>query len=223
MSESGVINVISDRASVTYSDANKIADWVKPYVDYMNKNKFGIFEGDTNKKLNAGANITRNEIATVATRVMGLDVSKYSNVKLTFADKVDAWAQPYVKAAVGAGLINGDLDGATGKTYFRGSNNATREQVIKILVCIFMAKDGIVEDAATYYTAHKNNIDLIYNTYKFEDEAKVSGWAVPYMHMAVGKYEMVNGSLYNNKLYLYPKNNITRAEVAKMVACYLGY
>ncbi len=221
--ESGVLNIISDRASVTYSDANKIADWVKPYVDYMNNNKFGIFEGDTNKKLNAGGNITRNEIATVATRVMGLDVSKYSDVKLTFADKVDSWAQPYVKAAVGAGLINGDLDGTTGKTYFRGSNNATREQVIKILVCICMAKDGIVEDAATYYTAHKNNVDLIYNTYTFEDEAKVSSWAAPYMHMAVGKYQMVNGSLYNNKLYLYPQNNITRAEVAKMVACYLGY
>ncbi len=221
--ESGVINIISDRASVTYSDANKIADWVKPYVDYMNNNKFGIFEGDTNKKLNASANITRNEIATVATRVMGLDVSKYSNVKLNFADKVDAWAQPYVKAAVGAGLINGDLDGTTGKTYFRGANNATREQVIKILVCICMAKDGIVEDAATYYTAHKNNVDLVYNTFKFEDEAKVSTWAAPYMHLAVGKYEMVNGSLYNNKLYLYPKNNVTRAEVAKMVACYLGY
>ena len=221
--ENGVINIISDRASVAYSDANKIADWVKPYVDYMNSNKFGIFEGDANKKLNASANITRNEIATVATRVMGLDVSKYSNVKLNFADKVDAWAQPYVKAAVGAGLINGDLDGTTGKTYFRGSNNATREQVIKILVCICMAKDGIAEDAATYYTAHKNNVDLVYKTFKFEDEAKVSSWAAPYMHLAVGKYEMVNGSLYNNKLYLYPKNNITRAEVAKMVACYLGY
>mgnify|MGYP003302953043 CR=1 FL=1 len=221
--ESGVINIISDRASVTYSDANKIATWVKPYVDYMNNNKFGIFEGDQNKKLNGDANITRNEIATVATRVMGLDVSKYSGVELKFADSVDEWAKPYVKAAVGAGMINGDLDTATGKTYFRGSNNATREQVIKILVCICMAKDGIVEDAAKYYTAHKNSVDLIYNTYKFEDEATVSSWAAPYMHMAVGKYQMVNGSLYNNKLYLYPKNNITRAEVAKMVACYLGY
>ncbi len=223
MGESGVINIISDRASVTYSDANEIAAWVKPYVDYMNNNKFGIFEGDTNKKLNAGANITRNEIATVATRVMGLDVSKFSDVKLDFADNVDAWAQPYVKAAVGAGFINGDLDGMTGKTYFRGANNATREQVIKILVCICMAKDGIVENAATYYTAHKNNVDLVYNTFTFEDEATVSEWAAPYMHLAVGKYEMVNGSLYYNKLYLYPKNNITRAEVAKMVACYLGY
>lgn len=221
--ESGVINIVSDRASVTYSDANKIAAWVKPYVDYMNNNKFGIFEGDTNKKLNSDANITRNEIATVATRVMGLDVSKFADVQLNFADSVDEWAKPYVKAAVGAGMINGDLDGNTGKIYFRGSKNATREQVIKILVCICMAKDGIVDDAATYYTTHKNNIDMVYNTYTFEDEASVSDWAAPYMHMAVGKYQMVNGSLYNNKLYLNPKNNITRAEVAKMVACYLGY
>ncbi len=221
--ENGVINIISDRVSVTYSDANEIADWVKPYIDYMNNNKFGIFEGNAKKRLNASANITRNEIATVATRVMGLDISKFSGVKLNFADNVDAWAQPYVRAAVGAGFINGVLDGTTGKTYFKGANNATREQVIKILVCICMAKDGIFEDAATYYTAHKNNVDLIYNTFKFEDEATVSGWAAPYMHLAVGKYEMVNGSLKNNKLYLNPKKSITRAEVAKMVACYLGY
>ena len=221
--ENGVINIISDRASVTYSDADKIALWAKPYVDYMNNNKFGIFEGDADKKLNGGANITRNEIAIVATRVMGLDVSKYSGVKLSFADSVAKWAEPEVKAAVGAGFINGVLDNKTGKTYFNGSNNATREQVIKILVCICMAKDGITEDGATYYAAHKNSIDLIYNEYEFADEAKVSSWAVPYMHMAVGKYQMVNGSLSNGKLYLNPNKNITRAEVAKMVACYLGY
>ncbi len=219
----GMITITSDRGSVSYSDKNAIPDWVTTYVNYLNNEKHGIFMGDQNKKLNASSNITRNEIATVATRVMGLDVAKYANVELNFADTVDAWALPYVRAAVGSGMINGVLDGTTGKTYFNGASNATREQVMKILVCVCMINEGISEDAAEYYKGHKNHVDMVYNEFDFVDEAKVSEWAVPYIHLAVGKYKLVGGSLDNGKLYLNPLKNVTRAEVIKMVACYMGH
>ena len=219
----GLITINSDRSSVAYSDRNAIPDWVMSYVDYLNDEKHGIFTGDQNKKLNASSNITRNEIATVATRVMGLDVSKYASVELNFADTVDTWAQPYVRAAVGAGIINGMLDGNTGKIYFNGASNATREQVIKILVSVCMINDGITESGADYYKSHKNHVDMTYNNFDFVDEAKVSEWAVPYIHLAVGQYNLVGGSLDNGKLYLNPQKNVTRAEVIKMVACYMGH
>ncbi|MBQ7936338.1 MAG: hypothetical protein IJ333_08375, partial [Clostridia bacterium] len=66
-----VINVVADQDTVVYSDANDIAEWVAPYVDYLNNNNYKIFAGDQNKKFNASLNITRNEIAIIATRVMG--------------------------------------------------------------------------------------------------------------------------------------------------------
>jgi hypothetical protein len=219
----GCITIVSDRNAVTYKDANKIADWAKPYVDYLNIDKFGIFAGDQNNNFNGTANITRNEIAVVATKVMGLDVKQFSGVSLEFAYKVDTWAAPYVKAAVASGIISGALDGKTGKVTFNGNAYATREQVIKILVSVCMLNDGISKDGATYYTEYKNNIDMKYNKFTFADESKVSAWAKPYMHIAVGEYELVSGSLANGKYYLNPQKNITRAEVAKMVACYMGY
>lgn len=219
----GSIVITSDRSSVSYSDKNAIPEWVNDYVNYLNNGKYGIFMGDQNKKLNASANITRNEIATVATRVMGLDVAKYASVELKFADTVDAWALPYVRAAVGAGIINGVLDGTTGKTTFNGASFATREQVIKIFVSVCLVNDGISEDGAEYYLGHKNHVDLTYNEFDFVDEASVSEWAVPYIHLAVGKYGLVGGSLDNGKLYLNPLKNVTRAEVIKMVACYMGH
>ena len=216
------INIISDRNVVTYSDAPYIADWVQPYVEYLNNGRYRIFEGDDYGRFNCDNNITRNEITAVATRVMGLDVSKYSSVELKFDDTVADWIQPYLKAAVATSLINGDLDGYTGKVYFRGDDNATREQVIKILVAIMMNQDGI-DAAAAYYTANKNELDQYYNVYNFADEKEISEWAVPYIHLAVAKYNLVNGSLIDGKYYLKPQQNITRAEVAKIAACMMGY
>lgn len=216
-----VINVVSDRAAVTYTDAPYIADWVLPYVEYLNNGNFRIFEGDTDGKFNAGKNITRNEIVAVATRVMGLDVAKYSGVALKFDDSIAEWVQPYLKAAVSTNMINGISDG-TGKVYFRGGNFATREQVIKILVTIMMNQDGIT-DAAKYYDSNKNELDQYYNVYNFADEDKVAAWAVPYMHLAVAKYELVNGIQEGGRYYLQPKTNIKRSQVAKIVACMLDY
>ncbi len=218
----GLITINSDRSTATYSDKSSIPAWATPYVDYLNDEKHGIFMGDENKKLNASSNITRNEIATVATRVMGLDVDKFADVELNFADTVDAWAQPYVRAAVASGIINGSLDANTGKTYFNGSSYATREQVMKILVSVCMGNEGITDDGATYYKNHKKHVDVVYDGFVFADEASVSEWAVPYIRLAVGKYNLVGGSLENGKLYLNPLKNITRAEVIKMVACYMG-
>ncbi len=222
------VKLISDRPEVTYKDDAKIFDWVRPYVEYLNENNFGVFNGDDKGNINISSNITRYEIATIAVRVMGLDVDRFTDSSIQFADKVEDWALPYVRAAVGAGIINGSLEVATGKVYFNGKDNATREQVMKILVSVCMAQDGIFFDGSTttmdtYYTAHKKEYEVIFDSYGFEDADKVSAWAKPYVVYSVAKYGLVGGSADNGKLYLNPQKNITRAEVAKMMACYLGY
>ncbi len=213
------VNVISDQSKVAYSDASSIASWVKPYVNYLNDGLYKVFEGDAAAAFNGGRNITRNEIAVIATRVMGLDVSKYSDVQLDFNDKVVDWALPYVKAAVSVGIIDGAV--VNGKKVFNGYANANREQVIKILVSILAVQDGI--DVEKYYLEWENDVDLKYLANDFADDAKVSAWAAPYMHLAVTEYGLVNGAPVGDNMYLNPKTNITRAEVAKIVACMLGY
>ncbi len=220
-----VLYIYSDRNAVTYTDAAKIASWAKPYVDYLNEGKFGIMQGDEKGNFNATKQITRYEIAAMACRVFGLDVSGFSNVGLSYADSVAAWAQPYVKAVTAAGLMNGSMDAGTGTISFEGSKGATREQVMKILVTICLKSEGINQTGDVYYTENAGEVDMNYaapNGAAFADEKKVSGWAKPYVHLAVGKYKMINGELKNGQYYLNPKSNITRAEVTKMVACYLG-
>lgn len=227
-----VIYIISDRAAVSYKDAATYQDnWVKPYVEYLNSNNYGIFKGDDNGNININDNISRYEVAAIATRVLGLDVSKYTSgtAPTNYADAIDEWAQPYVRAAAAVGIMNGHNE--VTKLVFDGDSYATREQVIKVLVSVCVLNEGgtpaydssgaVTADAATnYYLNRKTTIDLDFSTHKFEDTAKISDWAVPYMKLAVSEFGMIGGSLEGTKLYLFPERNITRAQVAKMVAVY---
>lgn len=215
------VNVISDRSVLTYRDAASIAEWVKPYVDYLNNGAYEIFQGDNMQNFNATKQITRNELVIAAVRVMGLDVTKFSGVQLNFADSVVDWALPYAKAAVSAGILGGAYDPGTGLTYFKGADFATREQVFKIFVSMLAAQEGIT-DVEAYYTAHKGDIDAGFNAYDFADADKISDWADPYVRMAVGKYKIVGGTNIDGENYINPLNLITRAEVAKLIASMLG-
>lgn len=228
----GVLTIYSDRPVSNYKDAASFANhWVKPYVDALNNGKYGIFKGDDNGKLNISAQITRYEIATIASRVMGLDVGCFTEgyAAVNYSDSIEKWAAPYVRAVAAAGVMNGHQEGD--KYIFDGNAYATREQVIKVLVSACVINNGgtptldaggmVVADAAvSYYNAHKTTIDLSYANYTFEDASKVSSWAEPYIRLAVAEFEMVGGSLDGGKLYLKPQSNITRAEVAKIVAAY---
>lgn len=220
----GVVNIIADRTTVKYSDAASFSNsWVKEYVDYLNNGKYGIFTGDDAGKLNVNNKITRYEIAAVASRVLGLDTSKYTtaNTKLDYTDAIADWALPYVRAVTSNGIMSGNLEGD--KYYFNGNANATREQVIKVLVGVCMINDGITTDAPAYYAGKKATLDSAFNAFGFADVAKVSEWAVPYVKLAVAEYEMISGSDDGGKLNLNPKKDITRAEVSKMIAVYYGY
>ncbi len=219
------LKIVSDRNAVTYSDYNKTADWAKPYIDYLNKGNYGIFNGDNKGAFNASSNITRYELATVATHVMGLDIDQYAKTTVVFADKIEKWALPYVRAAVGSGIMSGSLNPDDGKTYFYGSKKATRTEVATVFVALALRMEGITLPAADYYTAYSNKIDMTYyDSFNFADEDKIQGWAVPFIHLAVSKYNFINGSLDSKgNLNINPNKNITRAEVAVIAANFLGY
>ena len=230
----GILTIYSDRDVATYKDAASFKNhWVKPYVDSLNNGGYGIFYGDNNKNLNIQAKITRYEVAAIASRVLGLDVNHFTEGYAAvgyYADSIVEWAAPYVRAVSKVGIMNGHLEGD--KLYFKGNDYATREQVIKVLVNAVVLSKGntatmdasgsqLVADAAvTYYNDHKTTVDLAFATYKFQDTAKVSPWAVPYIRLAVAEFNMIGGSNEGGKLYLNPHTPITRAEVIKIVSAY---
>ena len=155
--------------------------------------------------------------------MLGLDTAKYTekNTVLPYADKIESWALPYVRAITSNGIMGGNGEGDL--LYFNGESNATREQVIKVLVGVCMANDRVAMDAPAYYASKKATLDLDFKSRGFADTAAVSDWAVPYVTLAVSEYKMIGGSGDNGKLYLNPVNDITRAEVAKMIAVYYGF
>lgn len=216
------VNIITDRTPVTYKDTDKIYEWVRPYVNYLTEGHYTVLQGDQNGNLNVGKNVTRYEMATIATRILGVDVTYFANKNASYADSIAEWARPYVNAVADMGIMNGSLNVATGAVTFEGNSPATREQVAKILVGIALQNEGITDTADVYYADHSGDIDLNFNNRNFKDEANISEWAIPYMHLAVAKYEMMGGSGVGDDLYLYPHNNITRAEVVRMIAGYYG-
>ena len=78
--------------------------------------------------------ITRAEFAAIVTRMKGVADSLPQDAVTGFSDLDNdssrAWARPYVKAAVGLGIINGFPDGT-----FRAAEPVTYEQAVKMLIC----------------------------------------------------------------------------------------
>lgn len=226
--ENGTLRIVSGRKAVAYADSAKIAAWARPTVNKLNEGGYGIIMGDGNNNFNGSAAISRYELATIAVRMMGLDVNLFSGQALQYEDDIADWALPYVRAATITGIMSGTY--VEGKFYFNGTGKATREQVASVLTKVVLLSEeriqpnstitGIYTGAGAYFAAYKNELSVKYDSANFKDAAKVSAWAVPSMKMAV-EFGLIKGASKSDGLYLNPKATITRAEVAVMVAGYL--
>lgn len=115
-----------------YPDVNSEA-W---YAAWMAKaNQMGIMTGASGK-MNPGSEVTLAEVAAMLVRALGLPVDKDATV-----DGVAAWAAPYVKALLDAGLIDDAADagkpmtrGAFAEVIFRvsGGGNYAKEENAEI-------------------------------------------------------------------------------------------
>ena len=122
------LNVVTP-AQPTFTDVpSKL--WSYGYVEAASK--AGLVQGDAGK-FRPEDKITRQEIATILVRAMGLesDAAAKGAVKLDFADagNIAAWANGYVAVAVEQGLINGYPDNT-----FMPGNNATRAESATMVV-----------------------------------------------------------------------------------------
>ncbi len=118
-------------AASTFSDISggtKLSEAVEKLVAY------GIITGYEDGTFRPDGSITRAEASAVIARFEGiatnLPVDAVTGFKDLDEDSSSAWARPYVKACVDAGIINGFDDGT-----FRAKETVTYEQIIKMVLC----------------------------------------------------------------------------------------
>ncbi len=205
-SETGVPNnylVILKKEGV--DGATKFADvasshWAKAYIDKASA--LGLVSGQ--QDINTGKfyfmpnqQTTRQEVAAFLCSMMGIEPYSFRNVPVSSvfedANDIPEWSYNYVKAAYALGSMIGDAEGN-----FNPTAPITRQEFIVAIAGILKLD---LKDASSYSLS------------KFSDAGKVASWALAETK-AVVKAGIIEGS--NGKLN--PTANITRAEVATIVA-----
>ncbi len=117
---------ITGEAENTFSDVSE-GDWFAENVALGAK--AGLITG-YDGKFRPNDPISRQEMVVVAVKMLDYAEKKYEDSDRTFADwdNIGDWAKPYIKIAVGAGIISGMPDGS-----FAPENNATRAEAVVVL------------------------------------------------------------------------------------------
>ncbi len=181
-----------EAASSTFADT--ATHWANGYINFA-ANK-GLLKGETANDVtnfNPARNLRRSEFAVIMARY--LDLNPLEGETLPFADAalIPDWADSAVQACYQAGIMGGQLDTASGKTYFNPNANITRAEVMTVMSRVLPR--GYVAAAAS-----------------FTDEASIPSWAALHVRYTVAAglisgYE--DGSIRAG-------GNITRAEIAKV-------
>ena len=186
---------ISVTVQTNYPFTDIAGHWSADYVDrlYGLGLAQGIEQPDGTYIYNPSGKLSRGELLTFITRLLGVDIGLYQNVTLPFADAdtIPDWVLPYVKAMYALGVLDGNSIG--GKLYADVNKDVSREQAMTMLGRVL---------------ADQVNQDLS----EFSDSVSVSSWARPYMETLVG-LNVVQG----NAGKLNPQSNITRGEAAKLL------
>ncbi len=169
--------------------------WAKSAVSSLYETGItqGSVEADGGRYYHPNRNLTRAEFAKMLVSFRGIDTASFADTKLSFADTSDipSWALPYVKAAVGKGLMNGKAM-PDGKVHFCPNDNITRTEVMYVFGSLMT---GIAPAPLT-----------------FADANKVPEWAREKLSIAYAA-GVITGYEDNT---LKPLNNITRAEIASV-------
>jgi hypothetical protein len=113
--------------ALTFKDASKIPAWAQSFIAQAVDQ--GIISGYTDETFRASGKVSRVEMTVMLVRALGLPVDLKSTLTFADANKVPAWAVPYIAAAYDAGLVKG-----TGKNLFNPLTEATRAEVVTLLM-----------------------------------------------------------------------------------------
>ncbi|MBQ1270923.1 MAG: phosphodiester glycosidase family protein [Clostridia bacterium] len=166
--------------------------WAEKEIHYLHNE--GVFTADATFRPQSSA--TNEMIATMISRYMGIDTSKYENVVLPYADldKVHDWALPHLKALYSLGIMQGGSD-ASGNIWFYPLDAANRGRVMTVL-------GRTIERGYSYETA------------SYSDFASVPSWAKDHISL-LSHLGIVNG--YGGGNEVKANAGISRAEIAALL------
>lgn len=182
------------KVTITKADGTKVVlsdintSFAKAYIEKLAA--LGIINGYEDGTFKPENKASRAEYLKIVLRAMNIDYSDVDTSKLTFADvDKNSWIAKVVVKAAELNLID------TTNKNFRPNASISRAESMKMLL-----------NAAGIETSENTVSD-------FSD---VKGWAVKYVQKAKD-LGIVNGQEINGKILFRPADNITRAEVSKIV------
>ena len=162
-------------------------DWF--YDAVMKASGLGWINGKGDGIFDPKGGMKRGDFAQLIANIMNYDEEAYEDVTRFPDVSKDSYYAGAIAWCVDQGYIDGYDDGN-----FKPNNLITREQVAKIMC-----------NAANLNPASGNT--------KFADDAKIAGWAKPYINACVSA-GIISGK--ENNLYD-PKTNLKRCEAAQLV------
>ncbi len=170
--------------------------WAAEYVTFLAAR--GVTNGIGGGKYGAGNNITRADFVTLLARIAGVDLSKYS--ASGFSDVNDG---VYYAGAVGWASENVITKG-TGNNQFSPKASITRQDMAVMI--------------RNFAKAMKYELPKVSAKMKFTDQDSISSYAAD-AASALQQAGIIEGRIAgeNNTRYFAPKDNATRAEVAKIL------
>ena len=140
--------------------------------------------------------LSREQFAKILVGYLGIDIEKYAQTPLEFedAEEIAEWALPFVRAAVGEGLMRGKTT-VYDTLIFAPKDSITRQEAIYVL-------------GALLPEAEDDEIDA-----EFTDSDKIAPWADENLRRAYAQ-GLISG--YDDGS-VRPEGKITRAEAATLV------
>ncbi len=172
-----------------------IDHWGKDYVGALTAS--GVLTGYGDGTFMPNMGVTREEIAVILTRALGLETAASVAATTNFTDRsyISEWAIDAVNVMVRRGVFEGYDDGS-----FKPQQVISREEMVAVIIRTFSNEIG--RSALTY-----------------TDADTVSEWAREYLEKATG-LSLVEG--YPDGSFR-PRQTITRAEAAKVMYNYMHY
>jgi len=188
----------------------------------------GYMEGTGNNNFAPSKNVTLQELIKVAVTIVGLEIDEDATVD----GKAGAWAQPYIAAAIAAGLIQplddytvnatrGDLVDVTYEVYQVLQNIAkvTGYEVVSATKVVVSFSDGgeVEVELDEPLKLGKNTITVTYNDREYEVEVEFEATAATAKQVGAKTIEVTfNKAIDDSKVKFAVKNGIISRDVAKV-------
>jgi hypothetical protein len=188
----------------------------------------GYMEGTGNNNFAPSKNVTLQELIKVAVTIVGLEIDEDATVD----GKAGAWAQPYIAAAIAAGLIQplgdytanatrGDLVDVTYEVYQVLQNIAkvTGYEVVSATKVVVSFSDGgkVEVELDEPLKLGKNTITVTYNDREYKVEVEFEATAATAKQVGAKTIEVAfNKAIDDSKVKFAVKNGIISRDVAKV-------